>query len=81
VKGGEGPVGPQPEERDDDGMSHATAPKFCPYCGGDALKFVGMVPRCMDCRAVFHLIFSRWVRTSPVVRPKTANSDVQRPAL
>ena len=34
----------------------------CPYCGAGAIKFVGLVPRCTSCRAVFHLMFSRYVR-------------------
>ena len=55
-------------------------PKFCPYCGSDALKFVGMVPRCMTCRAVFHLQFSRRARASPVARSKPPNVADKRRA-
>lgn len=40
-------------------------PKYCPYCGCAPLKFVGTVPRCTTCRAVFHLQFSRVARKSP----------------
>lgn len=38
---------------------------FCPYCGSKLLKFVKNVPRCLDCRAVFFIQFSRMVRHSP----------------
>ncbi len=36
-----------------------------PFCGADRLKFVGGVPRCMVCRAVFFVTFSRYARKSP----------------
>ena len=39
--------------------------KFCPYCGSGLLKFIKGVPRCMGCRSVFFLRFSRTVRKSP----------------
>lgn len=38
---------------------------FCPYCGSNGLKFVGSVPRCMKCSAVFFVTFSRFTRKSP----------------
>lgn len=50
--------------------------KFCPYCGSSSLKFVGMVPRCLTCRAVFHLMFSRWTRKSPTPDSKTPHTKV-----
>jgi hypothetical protein len=39
--------------------------KFCPFCGGEEIKFVLGVPRCKKCLAIFHLYFSRYARKSP----------------
>jgi hypothetical protein len=38
---------------------------FCPYCASDKIKYVLGVPRCMDCRSVFFVSFSRLTRKSP----------------
>lgn len=36
--------------------------KFCPYCGSKNLKYWSGTTRCMECRAVFFNIFSRYMR-------------------
>jgi hypothetical protein len=38
---------------------------FCPYCGAQAIKVQRLVPRCMKCRAVFFVQFSRYLRRPP----------------
>ncbi len=37
-------------------------PIFCPFCGAHGVKFERGVPRCDDCRAVFFVDFSRYMR-------------------
>jgi hypothetical protein len=38
-------------------------PIFCPFCGAHAVRFArGAPPRCDDCRAVFFVDFSRYMR-------------------
>lgn len=46
---------------------NADAPiKFCPFCGSPDLKFLpGPMPRCMTCRTVFLISYTRNVRKSP----------------
>ena len=39
--------------------------KYCPYCGSERIKVVSGVPRCIDCRAVFFITFSRYLRNTP----------------
>lgn len=36
--------------------------RHCPFCGSNKLKFYGGVPRCLACRSVFHVQFSRYTR-------------------
>lgn len=48
----------------------APKPEFCPYCGNPALVFRMGVPRCMYCRAVFFLMFSRYTR-----KPKRTDDE------
>lgn len=42
--------------------------RYCPYCGSPKIKFVGRVPRCIECRAVFIICYSRYARRSPTKR-------------
>lgn len=46
------------------GPKRPNSPTYCPYCGSDAIKQVHGVPRCMACRAVFFVSFSRYARKS-----------------
>ena len=46
--------------------------KYCPFCGSINLKWCpGPVPRCMNCRTVFMVSYSRKVRKSPTRKVKT----------
>jgi transposase-like protein len=36
--------------------------KYCPFCGSMNIKKEQDVPRCIDCRAVFFVEFSRFMR-------------------
>lgn len=36
--------------------------KFCPYCGAKWIAYNKTVPRCGECRAVFFVQFSRYMR-------------------
>lgn len=40
-------------------------PKFCPNCGSNQIEFVKYVPRCMACRLVFIVSYTRQLRKSP----------------
>lgn len=49
---------------------NSPSPCCCPFCGSKNLKFVNKVPRCVSCRAVFFVSFSRYVR-----KPVTQKAD------
>ena len=51
-------------------MSDRPELKFCPYCGAPSIKVQRGVPRCMSCRAVFHLMFGRYMRRAPPTQEK-----------
>jgi hypothetical protein len=38
--------------------------RWCPYCGFTMVKLHKSVPRCMRCRAVFFVQFSRYMRAA-----------------
>ena len=47
----------------------------CPFCGADTIRKYGNVPRCMTCRIVFFVAFSRYARRSPT---KQGGRDADR---
>lgn len=40
------------------------AVRYCPFCGSQKLNFPGGVPRCMTCRRVFRVRYSRQLRAA-----------------
>ena len=48
---------------------------YCPYCGSANVKLIVKVPRCLDCRAVFFLSFSRYARRTKPVSTTTPTAN------
>jgi hypothetical protein len=56
-----------------------TAPKirYCPYCGGDEIRYHNGVPCCARCRNLFIINYWRKLRAAPKKRKQNDHARTQ----